>query len=146
MDAKSSRAEGARDAPGSPSSSRPTSECASPSGSHDEAFPKATRLLSRADFLRVQRGGLKQHTRSLLILFKPNRLGRTRLGIAVSKKYGNSVKRNRIKRLIREIFRRNQQLFQKCSDLVVVPKRVQHQVSYFGLLDELSSANVRRAP
>lgn len=96
--------------------------------------------------MRVQRGGRKLHTRSLLILVKQNRLGRTRLGIAVSKKYGNSVQRNRIKRLIRELFRRNHQLFPKCSDLVVVPKRVRHQVSYFGLQNELSTASARQAP
>jgi len=86
----------------------------------------------------VQGRGRKRHTRSLLILTRRNPLGTNRLGIAVSKKYGNSVKRNRIKRILREVFRRNRHLFEASADVVVVPKRVRHEVSYPLLLEELS--------
>jgi ribonuclease P protein component len=44
-----------------------------------------------------------------------------RLGIAATKKLGGAVQRNRAKRLIREVFRRNN-TFAGC-DIVVVPKR-----------------------
>ena len=46
-----------------------------------------------------------------------------RLGLAVSKKIGNSVRRNRVKRLIREFFRLQQHDFILSADIVVVPKR-----------------------
>jgi ribonuclease P protein component len=143
--AKSSRTGVAKGAQSSPSSSRPTSERVSPAATSSEAFPKQDRLLARGEFLRVQRGGRKYSTRSLLILVKPNRLGRTRVGIAVSKKYGNSVQRNRIKRLLREVVRRNRLLFPESIDLVFVPKRVGHAVSYQGLRDEVASLFWRRA-
>jgi len=137
---------GGRVAPGLQFCSQATSSDAKHGcSSHaDESFPKSARLLRRPEYLRVQGRGRKTHTRSLLILTRPNRLDRNRLGIAVSKKYGKSVQRNRIKRIIREVFRRNRQLFDASTDVVVVPKRVRHQVGYTMLLEELSKQERRQ--
>jgi ribonuclease P protein component len=46
-----------------------------------------------------------------------------RLGLTVSKKMGNAVARNRIKRVVREYFRLHQYDFEMPLDIVVVPKR-----------------------
>ena len=51
----------------------------------------------------------------------PNELGIARLGIAATRKLGGAVQRNRAKRLIREVFRRNKAA--SGIDVVVVPKR-----------------------
>jgi ribonuclease P protein component len=101
-------------------------------------------LLKRTEFVRVQRQGRKLETRSLLILVRPGMRGRTRLGVAVSKKFGGSVARNRVKRVIREVFRRNRSLFAESADVVVVPKRVRHRIEYHGLVDELRGIRRRR--
>ena len=50
-----------------------------------------------------------------------NKSGIGRLGIAATKKLGGSVERNRAKRLIREVFRRNK--IAPGFDVVVIPKR-----------------------
>ena len=50
-----------------------------------------------------------------------NQLTVTRLGIAATRKFGGSVQRNRAKRLIREMFRRNK--IAGGYDIVVIPKR-----------------------
>ncbi len=51
----------------------------------------------------------------------PNQQSVGRLGIAATKKLGGAVQRNRAKRLIREIFRRNR--LADGFDVVVVPRR-----------------------
>jgi ribonuclease P protein component len=48
-------------------------------------------------------------------------LGVARLGIAATRKIGGAVQRNRAKRLIREVFRRNK--IAKGLDIVIIPKR-----------------------
>jgi ribonuclease P protein component len=85
----------------------------------------------------VQKNGKRLSTRSLLILVYPTDLGRTRFGIAVSKKIGKSVTRNAVKRILREIFRRNRNLFPKSTDVVVIPKRVGYPLKYKALVEEL---------
>jgi ribonuclease P protein component len=50
-----------------------------------------------------------------------NQLAVGRIGIAATKKLGGAVQRNRAKRLIREVFRRNK--LAPGFDVVVVPKR-----------------------
>ena len=52
-----------------------------------------------------------------------NTQGGKRLGITVTKKTGNAVKRNRIKRLIREFFRLHKNLFPDKHDVIIMAKR-----------------------
>jgi len=124
--------------PGSPLAAQSESSGIGPSlGS--ESFPKRDRLLRRFEYLRVQRNGWKQQTESLVVLVYPRRDKRCRLGIAVSKKVGESVFRNRIKRVIREVFRRNRQLFPTSSDIVIIPKKGRKKFTYRGLQGELAA-------
>ena len=68
---------------------------------------KQMRLRQRAEFLAVQSGGAKLHGRHVLAIAKRRdpEQGRGRLGLTVTKKVGNAVVRNRIKRLLREWLR-----------------------------------------
>jgi ribonuclease P protein component len=65
------------------------------------------RLRRRAEFVTVQQDGMKLHGRHVLAMARkrsdPELVGR--LGITVTKKVGNAVVRNRIKRLVREWMR-----------------------------------------
>jgi len=72
-------------------------------------YPVAYRLLTAAGFQRVfQHCDNKVSDRYITVLAKYNALGHPRLGTVVSiKNAGNAVRRNRIKRLIRESFRLN---------------------------------------
>jgi len=58
-------------------------------------------------------------SRSFVLFGLPNSLPGTRLGITVTKKYGGAVERNRAKRVVREIFRRNRAELLPPLDLVV---------------------------
>jgi len=62
------------------------------------------------------------HTRSFVLQIAPSEGDATRLGITISRQVGKAVRRNRLKRLVREAFRRNRALFPTCSDLVVIAK------------------------
>ena len=68
---------------------------------------KEMRLRRRAEYVEVQTDGKKLHGRHVLVLARkrndPEASGR--LGITVTKKVGNAVVRNRIKRLVREWLR-----------------------------------------
>lgn len=69
----------------------------------DNKFPKSGRLRKRSDYLAVQRAGKTQHGRYFVVVCEKD--GQGRLGITVSKKVGNAVCRNRVKRLVREFAR-----------------------------------------
>lgn len=68
--------------------------------------------------------GRRHYTRQFVV-FVRNREdgGEWRLGFAVTRKTGCAVVRNRVKRVLREFFRRNQALLASGRDMVVVPKR-----------------------
>ena len=70
-----------------------------------EVFPKARRLRKRPEFLRVQRGGRRLVSRDLVVAYAPSD-GGVRVGFTVSKKVGNAVVRNRVKRILRDVMRR----------------------------------------
>jgi len=60
----------------------------------------------------------------------PNDAGFCRLGITVTRRSGGAVVRNRLRRLLREAFRRNQQKFAPPLDLVVNVKPQAREKSY----------------
>lgn len=68
-------------------------------------FPSTIRLRKRADFLRLSHEGRKVHQAHFLLLYRHRSDGSFRIGITVSRKVGNAVTRNRVKRLVREVCR-----------------------------------------
>jgi ribonuclease P protein component len=84
-------------------------------------FSRDEHIRRRAEFERVYERGTKIHGRCCILFALPNALPIGRLGIAATRKLGGSVERNRAKRLIREVFRRNK--IASGFDVVVVPKR-----------------------
>ena len=88
-----------------------------------QTFSKRNRLLKRSDFLRCYDGGKRYFTSGFIIFVLPTAAGTWRLGLAVSRKVGGAVQRNRIKRLLREFFRLHQDRIPPGVDLAVVPKK-----------------------
>ena len=84
-------------------------------------FRPQERIRRRAEFLQIYAKGSRIHGRYSTIFVLANALTIGRLGIAATKKLGGAVERNRAKRLIREVFRRNK--IAPGLDVVVVPKR-----------------------
>jgi ribonuclease P protein component len=86
----------------------------------DERFPKALRLLRRHEFLQVQGGGQKIASDCLLALVKRNGRAQTRLGLTISSKVGNAVARVRLRRILRECFRKRRTQWPPGLDVVLV--------------------------
>jgi len=86
------------------------------------SFSKKERLLKRKDFVNLNQSGKRLYSKNFLIIIGKNNLDYSRLGITVTKKIGKSIKRNRIKRLIREFFRLNKARLPKGYDISIVAK------------------------
>lgn len=100
-------------------------------------FPKDRRLRKRADFLRAQEAGLRATTPHFVLLVSrspaspssddpSSATGRARafarLGIVVTRKVGNAVERNRVKRVCRACFRTWPDFLPMGIDLVVIAR------------------------
>lgn len=88
----------------------------------NQEFPKSARLRTSLEFQRVYRQSQRWGNSVLLVFGRRNDLMITRLGLSVSRKFGGAVRRNRIKRLVREAFRLIRQQFPAGWDLIVIPR------------------------
>jgi ribonuclease P protein component len=85
-------------------------------------LPAAHRVKKRRDFVRVRQEGRTVRDSVLLLSFhRRDDDGHPRLGLAVGRRLGNAVVRNRIKRVVREVFRHHPHLFPEGVDVVVIP-------------------------
>ena len=75
-------------------------------GPASERLRPEERLRRRTDYLRCYRTGRRRHGPLAIVYFAPNQLAHPRIGITASRKVGKSVVRQRLKRRIREIYRR----------------------------------------
>ena len=82
-----------------------------------------TRLKKNNDFKKLFSRGKKSFSPALIVLYMPAK--RTAMGVAVSKKHGKSVKRNRIKRLLREAFRKVCPALNGNYAFILIPKQAE---------------------
>jgi len=105
-----------------------------------EGLSKRERLTLNRDFERVFKEGKKIWIdKYLLIIYTHNKLGYRRLGLVVSSKIGKACERNKVKRLLREVFRKNKDLFPESADLVIIPHPNVKTLNYWELLEILKT-------
>jgi ribonuclease P protein component len=102
-----------------------------------QAFPKTLRLLRRAEFRRVYEEGQRRSGSLCTLFFKSNGLPETRLGITTPKALGNAVVRNRVRRRVREVFRRNRSGIARGWDIVLNPRPAILSTQFETLVREL---------
>lgn len=109
----------------------------SPSGF---SFPGHYKLNKSSQYESVFRNGRRVKTENFTVYFHKNVLGYPRYGHVVSRKVSASaVRRNRIKRILREYFRHNKSFFDSL-DMVIIAGRDVSGSGYGSIQDELSGS------
>ena len=109
-----------------------------------ERFTKARRVRRRREFQHVFDLALRTRGQYLTVLIAPNASDTARLGIVASRKLGDAVRRNRAKRLIREIFRLTPSVPGRPGvDVVVIPRRELFDAAYSSLESDFRAALTR---
>jgi ribonuclease P protein component len=98
-----------------------------------ERFPSSLRVRKRREFLRVQERGRKVTSGPLVALALANGTATTRLGLTVSTRVGGAVIRSRIRRRLREVFRRRRGELPTGIDLVLIARASAAESDYEAL-------------
>lgn len=110
------------------------------------SFPKEERLRKKEDFERILKEGKVYYCPPIIVYI--NKKGeRRRLGISVNKKVGSAVIRNRIKRLIREVYRLNRPYILDNVEILVIVKPNGKKIKNFAEMEKIlkniwKSANI----
>ena len=88
------------------------------------------RLRRNSDFLRVRQSGKFKASSLMVLAFLRNELDHSRFGFAVSKRMGNAVQRNKIKRRLREVVRLRLPRIKAGFDYVFIARQPIRQATY----------------
>lgn len=97
---------------------------------------KRYRLRNNREFKKVYNKGKNFWNRNLILYKNENKLEVSRLGITITKKFGNAVVRNRAKRRLKEIYRLYLYRIKDGYDIIIIPKKNVIDLSY----EDLKSA------
>jgi ribonuclease P protein component len=89
----------------------------------DQKLRPTERLHNALEYEKVFEKGRCFRTPWLRVHYRANEHGHSRLGLVVSRRVGKAVLRNRIKRILRDVFRRNKGRLPAALDVVLVPQR-----------------------
>ena len=109
-------------------------------GAHSQRFPQRYRLRRRPEFLALQRHGQRKATPHFVVITRARRALRSRLGITTSRKVGDAPTRNRIRRLVREFFRRARPSLVPPHDVLIIARAGADLLRYSDVDRELSRA------
>ena len=86
----------------------------------DEKLPKRERIQKTGDFKKVYRAGLSVRKPPVVLYYLPTTLGYSRIGFSISaRSIKRATRRNRIKRLFKEAYRKNKTVLKNGFDLVI---------------------------
>ncbi|MEW6387109.1 MAG: ribonuclease P protein component [Thermodesulfobacteriota bacterium] len=100
-------------------------------------FTKADRLRRRQEFLQAQARGKRLSTPHFRVCLAEGTGERPRLGLVVSRRVGRAVRRNRVKRLLREFFRRHKSALPP-GDIVIMVNKGASALNYQQVVAELA--------
>jgi len=100
-------------------------------------LPRDCRLLRRSEYDAVYRDGKRRSSREFTVFLRPNGLERSRFGWSIKKALGGAVRRNRIRRRVREIVRLHRKEILPGWDVVIHPRSTAATAEFAPLTAEL---------
>ena len=97
------------------------------------------RLARDEEFRRVYREGARRANTLVVIHARPNGLDSVRLGVAVGRRFGRAVERNRLRRRLREAVSANRTRIVVGVDLVVVPRPAAATAAFAAIRDSVKA-------
>jgi ribonuclease P protein component len=95
-----------------------------------ESLAPRERIRKKKEFLVLYKKGYRYKSKYFSLIGLSNALTYSRVGVVASKKVGNAVTRNRAKRWMRELFRRNKDLLEYPVDLLIVAMPAMKEVTW----------------
>ena len=108
------------------------------------SLTRKEKILRSEDFIRIRKKGSRRTTASFLVYTLPKTLAETKktkfssFGLSVSARTGNAVRRNKLKRLLREFFRLNKENWPSPTDILITVKAGNKLQKYDDIKKELS--------
>jgi len=105
-----------------------------------ESYGPRERIRKKKDFTDLYKKGSCARGRFFNLIYLPNGLGHSRMAAVTSKKVRNAVQRNRIRRRIRALYRRNKDLLTYPLDILLIAKKDIQDATRQDLLERYLSA------
>lgn len=105
-----------------------------------ESLRPQERIRKQSDFTRIYEKGSRFRGRYFNLVYLTNDLNFSRMAAVASKKVGNAVKRSKVKRWMRALFRRNKDLLETSFDLVMIAKPGMPDSTWNEIFDEYKRA------
>ena len=102
-----------------------------------QEYPRAARIVRKADFDAVYRNGKRRSSSHFTVFLKANELPESRFGFSIKRALGDAVVRNRIRRRIREVVRLHREEISAGWDFVIHPKANVEHAAFAVLESEL---------
>ena len=109
-----------------------------------QRFPRRYRLRKRPEFLALQRRGRRRTTVHFVVITRQRSGPPSRLGVTTSKRVGCAPQRNRVRRLVREFFRRHHMTLGSPCDVLVIARPGAADLRYADVHRELSDTLIER--
>jgi ribonuclease P protein component len=105
-----------------------------------ESLAPRERIRKKKDFIVLYKKGYRYKSKYFNLIGLSNALTVSRVGVVASRKVGNAVARNRAKRWMRELFRRNKDLLEYPVDLLIVASAAMKEATWTELVEHYLQA------
>jgi len=105
-----------------------------------ESYGPSQRIRKKKEFSELYKRGRCARGKYFNLIYLPNSLGHCRMAVVTSRKVGNAVERNKIRRRARELFRRNKDLLGIPLDILLIAKKEIRSAPWAVLRDEYLAA------